>query len=176
MKKIVLTSINPVKISAVEKVTKSLYGNQEFEYIPLPLEKDGPEPIGREYILKQIQEALDSAKVQVPDAEYYACMEGGMELFDEEMHETAYAVVMNRNGQKGISGCATFRVPTWVAGEVKKGRGFADAVDEFYKTQGTKLGGGFVKILTDGSLNKEDHYMQALTIAFASVDKGEWYV
>lgn len=175
MKKIVLTSINPVKLSAVQKVTSMLYADQHFEYITLSLEKDGPEPIGRANILKQIQEALDSAKKEIVDAEYYVCVEGGMEEFDTQMHETAYVVVENKNAGKGVSSCASFRVPTWIAEEVKKGRGFADAVDVFFKTQGTKQGGGFVKILTDGVINKEEHCMQALTIAFASADKSEWY-
>lgn len=175
MKKTVLTSINPVKLSALRKVVSDLYPNEAFEFVSLSLEKDGSEPIGRIKILEQIQEALDGARGQVKDADYYVCIEGGMELYGDEMHETAYAVVETSTGGKGVSSCASFRVPTWIAVEVKNGRGFADAVDEFYKTQGTKQGGGFVKILTNGIINKEDHCIQALTIAFASADKGDWY-
>lgn len=175
MKKIVITSVNPVKLSALKKVASSLYPNETFEFVSLSLEKDGPEPIGRTNILKQIQDALDAGKTEIQNADYYVCIEGGMEIFDGEMHETAYAVVESTTGGKGVSSCASFRVPTWIANEVKNGKGFADAVDEFYKTQGTKQGGGFVNILTGGVINKEEHCIQALAIAFASADKKDWY-
>lgn len=176
MKKIVLASVSPVKISAVKKVADVLHPGVEFEYVSLSFEKDGPEPIGRAQILLQIQEAIDACKKEVPDADYYVSMEGGMEIYGTEMHENAYVVVESSAGGKGVSACASFRVPTWVAEQVQKGVGFADAVDEFYTTQGTKLGGGFVKILTGGAINKKDHYTQSLTIAFASADKKEWYL
>lgn len=175
MKKIVLTSINPVKLSALKKVVASLYQHDLFDFITLSLEKDGPEPIGRIKLLEQIQESLLSARAQISDADYYVCIEGGMEIYNEEMHETAHVVVESISGGRGVSSCPSFQVPTWIAEEVKKGRDFANTVDEFYKTEGTKLGGGFVKILTNGLINKEEHCMQALTIAFATVDKDQWY-
>jgi non-canonical (house-cleaning) NTP pyrophosphatase len=157
-------------------VVSSFFPNEEFEYISFPLEKDGPEPVGKSKILEQIQEAIQEAQKNVVDAHYYISIEGGMEDDGLEMNETAYAVVVNHKGGKGVSSCASFRVPTWVAREVRKGRGFADAVDEFYKTTGTKQGGGFVKILTNGMLEKEEHCMQALMIALASADRSEWYM
>ena len=152
-----------------------LYPNQEFAFILLSLEKDGPEPIGRSNILKQIQDALDQSKIEIPYASYYVCAEGGMEIFDDEMHETAYAVVNTSSGGKGVSSFASFRVPTWIANEIKHGKGFGEAVDELYKTQGTKQGGGFAGILTGGVVSKEEHCMQALAFALASADKSEWY-
>lgn len=176
MKKIVLTSINPVKLNVIQKVTSALFPHETFEYITLPLEKDGPEPIGREAATLQMQKAIDAAKIEISDAEYYVCMEGSMVDDGVLMNEVAYVTVENGKGVTASSSCSSFPVPHAVAAEVRKGKGFAEAVDDFFKTTGTKQGGGFVKILTGGILNKEDHYFQPTVIAFSAVEKSEWYV
>lgn len=175
MKKIVITSTNPVKLNVVKRVAAALFPAETFEYMPLPLETSGQEPIGKQMVMKQISIALDSAVSQVSDAEYYVCMEGGMVDDGENMDEVAYVTVRNNRGASATSNCASFPVPKTIADEVRKGKGFAEAVDEFFKTNGTKQGGGFVSILTDGRINKEDHYFQPTMIAFSSLNRVDWY-
>lgn len=175
MKKIVITSTNPVKLNVVKRVTASLFPSEVFEYIPLALELSGQEPIGKEMVKRQIQTALDGAVSQVPDAEYYICMEGSMVDDGENMDEVAYVTVRNNKGASVTSNCASSPVPKVIADEVRKGKGFAEAVDEFFKVDGTKQGGGFVSILTDGQINKEDHYFQPTMIAFSGLGKIDWY-
>lgn len=176
MKKIVVTSINPVKKDVTEKVVAALLPNDTFECICLPLEKDGPEPIGKEAITAQMKDALSAARKEVADAEYYVCMEGSMLDDGVAMNEVAYVTVEDSHGTSMTSSCSSFPVPTAVAAQVREGKGFAEAVDEFYKTTGTKQGGGFVNILTNGVINKKDHYFQPLTIALSALIRKDWFV
>lgn len=175
MRKIVLTSTNPVKLKVIKRITASLFGEEDFDYIALALEKDGPEPIGKESVFKQISTAIESARMQVPNADYYICMEGGMMDDDQTMNEVAHVRVQPQKGQAVTSSCASFPVPKAISDDVRKGKDFAVAVDEFFKTNGTKQGGGFVNILTGGLVNKEEQYFQAAAIAFSAVVKSEWY-
>jgi non-canonical (house-cleaning) NTP pyrophosphatase len=175
MRKIVLTSTNPVKLNVVKKVASNLFPDEDFDYVTLALEKDGPEPIGKNSILNQINSAIDSAKAQIPDADYYICMEGGMIDDGIKMNEVAHVSVCPAKGESVTTSCASFPVPKAISDEVRKGKDFAVAVDEFFKTNGTKQGGGFVNILTGGIINKEDHYFQATAIAFSAVVKSDWY-
>lgn len=176
MKKIVLTSNNPVKISVVKKIAEQLLPDISFEYIPLGLDAKNAELFGKQQIINHMTEILNQAHAAVSDAEYYVCMQGGMEDDGSEMHETAYVMVRDSFGKSEISGCSTFKVPNEIAGEVRKGKDFAKAVDEFFDVKDTKTTGGFVSILTGGIVNKENHYAQPLAIAFSTLIRKEWFV
>jgi non-canonical (house-cleaning) NTP pyrophosphatase len=176
MKKIVLTSKNPVKISAVKNIVEQLFLDTYFEYIPLDLDAKNAELFGKQQILAFMKNSLSSAREAISDAEYYVCMQGGMEDSGDEMHETAYVMVSDSSGRSEVSGCSTFRVPTQVANEVRNGKDFAKSVDEFFKVQNTKTTGGFVSILTNGIVNKESHYSQPFAIAISTLIQKSWFM
>ncbi len=123
-----------------------------------------------------MKNSLSNAREAISDAEYYICMQGGMEDSSDEMHETAYVMVLDSSGRSEVSGCSTFRVPTQVASEVRNGKDFAKAVDEFFKVQDTKTTGGFVSILTKEIVNKSSHYEQPLVIALSALIQKEWFL
>lgn len=175
MKKIVLTSKNPVKVSLVQKMTEQLFPDTSFEYIPLDLDAKSAELFGKQQIMTFMTDSLSRARESVSDAEYYVCLQGGMEDSGDEMHETAYVMVSDSTGRSEVSGCSTFRVPTQIASEVRNGKDFAKAVDEFFKVQDTKTTGGFVSILTKGIVNKSSHYEQSFAIALSTLIQKGWF-
>jgi inosine/xanthosine triphosphatase len=176
MKKIVLTSKNPVKLSVVKNIVEQLLPDISFEYISLDLDTKKAELFGKEHIVGYMTDILSKARESVSDAEYYVCMQGGMEDNEGEMHETAYVIVSDSTGRNEVSRCSTFRVPTQVANEVRNGKDFAKSVDEFFKVQDTKTTGGFVSILTKGIVNKESHYSQPFAIALSTLIQKSWFL
>lgn len=176
MKKIVLTSMNPVKLSVVKNIVEKLLQDTSFEYIQLDLDIKNAELFGREQILTYMTDILSKARKAVSGAEYYVCMQGGMEDGEGEMHETAYVIVSDSTGRSELSRCSTFKVPTHVANEVRNGKDFAKSVDEFFKVQDTKTTGGFVSILTKGVVNKESHYSQPFAIALSTLVQKSWFL
>lgn len=176
MKKIVLTSKNPVKLSVVKNIVKQLFPDMSFEYVPLDLDTKSSELFGKERIVAYMTDILSEAREVAPDAEYYVCMQGGMEDSGDEMHETAYVMVSDSSGRSEVSRCSTFKVPTQVANEVRNGKDFAKSVDEFFKVQNTKTTGGFVSILTNGIVNKESHYSQPFAIAISTLIQKSWFM
>lgn len=176
MKKIVLTSKNPVKLSVVKNTVEQILPDISFEYVPLDLDAKNAELFGKELIVNYMIDILAKAREFVSGAEYYVCMQGGMEDTGSEMHETAYVMVSDSTGRSEISRCSTFRVPTQVANEVRNGKDFAKSVDEFFKVQDTKTAGGFVSILTKGIVNKESHYSQPFTIALSTLVQKSWFL
>lgn len=175
MKKIVLTSQNPVKVSVVRNVMEHLVPDVSFEHIALDLGAKNTELFGKQQILTHMTNMLSKAREMVPDAEYYVSMQGGMEDEESEMHETAYVMVLDSTGRSEVSRCSTFKVPTQIAHEVRNGRDFATAVDGFFKVQDTKTTGGFVSILTNGIVNKESHYSQPFAIAISTLIRKDWF-
>jgi non-canonical (house-cleaning) NTP pyrophosphatase len=175
MKKVVILSESLIKISLVKDVISHFFPNDEIEYISLALEKDGPEPFGDEEIIKQATESIAQAISQISDASFYIGMEGGMVDIDNRMVEIAKAVIQDNEGNVSISNCTTFDVPPAIAKNVRKGADFAESVDLFFKTKGTKLGGGYFSILTAGLVTKKDHYTQAVASALGKLVHKEWY-
>jgi non-canonical (house-cleaning) NTP pyrophosphatase len=173
--KIVITSKNPVKEKVLKRVTASLFSNDFIEIVSLDLEKGGPEPVSKDEVLKQMYSAISEGKVNVPNAQYYVSMEGSMLDDGTSMNEMAYVVVQDSEGRSFVSSCPSFPVPKVIAQDVRGGSGFAESVDNFFKTTGTKQGGGFVKILTNGLINKEDHYYQSLVIVFSAFINKKWF-
>jgi non-canonical (house-cleaning) NTP pyrophosphatase len=175
MKKIVILSKNPIKISLVKEVVTHFFPDEDVNYIPLPLEKDGPEPFGDKEIIKQATESISQAISQIPDASFYIAMEGGMVDVDNRMVEIAKAVIKDVAGDVSISNCTTFDVPPVIAKKVREGADFAVSVDSFFKTKGTKVGGGYFSILTGGLVTKKDHYTQAVASALGKLVHKDWY-
>lgn len=174
MKKIVITSKNTTKLNVAKKALAAVLPNEQFDFVVLGLEKEGGEPIGKSQIIGQIHDALTNARKDVPDAHFYICMEGGMEDDGNEMNETAYAVAESSTDRRATSSCSSFLVPNEVAKSVRSGKGFAESVNDFFKTNDTKAK-GFMNILTGGVLNKEDHYLQPVIIALSTLLHEDWY-
>ncbi|MES2471137.1 MAG: inosine/xanthosine triphosphatase [Patescibacteria group bacterium] len=175
MKTIVVASTNPVKISVVSKAIAAVLPNETFDVVSSDLEKSGAEPFGRGESLEQVRTAIREAKKLHPGADYYIAMEGGVEINGTEIDEVAYVIAEDSSKNESISHAASFSVPHDIALEVRKGVPFSEAVEQFFKVKDVKQGGGFVKILTGGLIDKEALYMQPTIIALSKLQHKDWY-
>ncbi len=174
--KIVLTTENKAKISAVKDVIDYLFKSHEYELMAIELESDGPEPMGEESLIKAIKANIRRAQEIVVDGDYYIGMEGGIVDRIEYLEEVACVIVEDlKNNQIGISKAASFQIPPVISKDVREGSPFAEAVEKYFKVKNIKQEGGFVSILTKGLVSKKELYSQPLAIAFSKVLNKEWY-
>lgn len=174
MKKIVIASVNETKVNVVKKVISSLLPKEIFYFISIDLERGGCEPVGKNACVEQIQEAIKHAKKLEPDGTYYVAMEGGIEDLGIMMDEISYVIVENAKGMQGISHAVSFPIPKQLISKIKEGQPFADAVDCLFKTSDTRQE-GFIKIITNGLVNKEDLYFQPTAVAFSKLLHSDWF-
>lgn len=174
--KIILTSANPVKIQVVQKAIDNLFFNQAINLLSLDLEEKGAEPFGEDAIISQITSSIQQARQLHPNALYYIGMEGGIVEKDYGTYEAAFAVVENNTGEiQGISQSVSFPIPNQVAELVKSGVPFGKAVDQIFNTTDIKTTKGFIGLLTNDLVDKQDLYYQPTIVAFSKLTKDKWY-
>lgn len=174
--KIILTSANPVKIQVVQKAIDNLFFNQAINLLSLDLEEKGAEPFGEDAIISQITSSIQQARQLHPNALYYIGMEGGIIEKDYGTYEAAYAIVEDNTGElKGISQSVSFPVPNQVTELVRTGIPFGKAVDQIFHTQNIKTTKGFIGLLTNNLVDKQDLYYQPTIVAFSKLINQSWY-
>ena len=174
--KIVLATENKTKISTTIEVLDLAFGKASCELKTLELESIGPEPFGETELIDRIKVSLESARMAMPDADFYIAMEGGIVENEEYMEEVACVIVQEaKNNQFGISKAVSFQIPPVIAANVKKGMGFAEAVESYFSVKDVKQGGGFINILTNGIVTKKDLYFQPTAVALSKVLHNDWY-
>ncbi len=173
--KIVLTSNNNVKLKVTEKAFSQIFTDAKLEIIQLDFEKDGPEPYGMKGVLNQINESITEAKKRITDADYYIGMEGGVEG-EESLDEVAVVLVHTAKGVEGYSRSVSFQIPRKVSSDIKNGLQLSDSVQDFLNTNNVKKGNGFVGILTNNLVTKEDLYFQPAVVAICKTINNSWYI
>ena len=168
MNKIILASASRVKLNVVQNVMGALGKSGEFEIIPIALEKEGREPNGEKELEEQLSAALSECRKQYPDAAYYIAMEGGVVERKDGMHELA--MVLASEGKSldiARSDAVSFPIPEKIAQKVREGMPFAQAVESITNVFGIKEGGGFIGMLTNNIVTKEDLYFQPASVALS---------
>ena len=168
MNKIVLASASRIKLNVVQGVVGALGKVGEFEIIPIALEKDGREPNGEEELYAQLEEALIECRKQEPGAAYYIAMEGGVVERKDGLHELAMVLASEGTRLDLVrSDAVSFPIPEKIAVKVRAGMPFAQAVESITNIFGIKEGGGFIGMLTNNIVTKEDLYFQPTSVVLS---------
>ena len=168
MNTIILASASRIKLNVVQNVISTLGSAGEFEIIPVALEKEGREPNGEVELENQLSSALSECRKQYPDASYYIAMEGGVLERKDGLHELA--MVLGSKGKDANtvrSDAVSFPIPEKIAVKVRAGMPFAQAVEAVTRVFGIKEGGGFIGMLTNNIVTKEDLYFQPASVVLS---------
>jgi len=164
--KIVVTSHNPVKISAVREAFLSQLPGNEFQLIPLGVKSGVPDqPVTDDETLEGARNRVSNAKLEIPDADYWVGLEGGLDLFDGHLMAFAWMVIAGKGGRTSEARSATLPLPPEVQQLVSQGLELGEANDQVFSTLNSKQGGGAYGLLTDGLMTRESIYTQTLILA-----------
>lgn len=134
MKKVIVGSTNPVKINAAIQGFYRMFPNEEFKFEGIKAQSGvSDQPIGNGETLKG---ALNRAKFckKEMEGDFFVGMEGGVQRDHDNLFNSAWIVVMDKDGKIGKSRTADFQLPSKVADLIiKEGLELGDADDVVFK-------------------------------------------
>ncbi len=177
MQKVIIASKNPVKIEAVCRSFKKMLPDKEFEFIGISVSSDIPQqPFSNQETFAGAHNRVMNASRQIPSADFYVGIEGGIEIINregkEEMENFAWVIIKSGN-QIGKSRTGTFFLPPKIIELIKAGKELGDADDIVFNRHNSKQQNGASGILTGNAIDRTTYYTEALILAlipFRNVD------
>ncbi|MCE0493216.1 inosine/xanthosine triphosphatase [Vibrio salinus] len=161
MKTVIVASLNPAKIRAVESAFTTVFHDDEFDFIGVSVPSNVSEqPMTDHETHQGALNRVKNAKLKEPDCDFYVGLEAGY-----ENGSTFAWMVIESEIQKGESRSASLPLPKTIQKELLKGEELGNVMDEFFNTSNIKQKGGAISIFTDGILTRSSVYHQALVLA-----------
>ncbi len=175
MKKIVVSSQNPVKLEAVRNGFKRLFLDTPFEMINVSVESGvSDQPMNDEETRAGATNRAIEAREAVPGGDYWVGVEGGCDFLGEDMVAFAWIVVLGENNH-GSARTALFRLPKKVQDLVASGMELGLADDQVFGEENSKQNSGAVGLLTGDVVTRTTLYEQAVILAFIPFKNPELY-
>lgn len=174
MQHIVVGSMNPVKIGAVQQVLASVAPLARIEGVAVS-STVADQPFGDD---ETIRGALARARAarDAFDADLGIGIEGGVvDEQDGTMRTCAWAAIVDRAGRSGIGGSLALTLPPRVAALVRDGLELGHAMDRIVGEHDTKRGKGAVGILTAGIVDRQRAYEVLVSYALARFLSADLY-
>lgn len=170
--KVMVGSINPVKVAAAQAVfgpfapDLSVVGKAAPSGVP-------EQPWGD---AQTRQGALNRARAVLTDeAAYGVGFEGGLIETEFGVMTCAWCAVVGHSGQVGMGGGVNILLPPEVTKAVKGGQELGPAMDALVGQHDTKQGPGAVGILTDGLIDRQQAYEHILIMALGPFRRRDLY-
>ncbi|MFD2179827.1 inosine/xanthosine triphosphatase [Veronia pacifica] len=158
--RVIVASLNPAKISAVETAFKEVFPDKEmmFEGISVPSEV-ADQPMTNEETKLGAENRVKNARSQC-EGDYFVGLEAGI-----DGHFTFAWMVIESGSQRGESRSASLPLPEQAMTGIHQGKELGDVMDEMFSQTNVKQKGGAIAMLTDGKLTRSSVYHQALILA-----------
>jgi len=164
--KIVVASRNPVKINAAREAFAAVYPGCMLEVTGVDVDSGvGAQPDSDAKTRTGARARAVQAHTVEPGADFWVGLEGGVDVFDDQLMAFAWMAVKGRKGDISEARSATLPLPPAVKELVDSGMELGEANDRVFATVNSKQGGGAYGLLTDGRYTRESIYAQTLIIA-----------
>lgn len=166
MNKIVVASNNPIKQRAIEGAFARLFPGAPYAVQAVSVPSGvAVQPLTDAETLAGARNRARGARELVPDADYWAGVEGGVEDTADGLLALAWIVVEGRDGE-GIGRSGSFLLPPAVAELVRGGMELGHADDIVFGRSNSKQAEGAVGLLTGGVIDRAGLYEHAAVLAF----------
>jgi inosine/xanthosine triphosphatase len=185
MKTIIVASKNPVKIQAAQDGFARMFPNEDFAFgaVETPSGVSDQPLSSKETLQGALNRAL-SARLLMPQADYWIGIEGGVEeqtgsvlpegLRGANLAAFAWVVVLDRR-QVGKGSTGMFFLPPRVAELVRSGKELGEADDIVFGQVNSKQENGAVGLLTGDVLDRAGFYAHAVLLALIPFRSAELY-
>jgi inosine/xanthosine triphosphatase len=165
MKTIVIASHNPVKIQAIENGFKRMFPEEIFKIVPVEVASGvSRQPMSDAEMHQGALNRVENARRAIPNADYWAGIEGGTEPLDGQLAAFAWIVVHSPT-LSGESRSGLFFLPPSVADLVQQGKELGEADDIIFERSNSKQQNGAIGILTGDVLDRTSLYEHAVILA-----------
>lgn len=174
MKKVLIASLNPVKIKAVKIGFEKMFPTERFEFQGLSVPSGvSDQPQSNAETLQGAQNRAGNA-LSAQAADYWVGIEGGIEAVKEEMEAFAWVVVKSPD-KTGKARTASFFLPAKVVKLIREGKELGDADDEVFGHRNSKQKNGAVGILTNNVIDRTNYYSEAVILALIVFKNPNFY-
>ena len=165
MKKIIITSKNPVKIDAVKIAFRKVFPEETFKFKGVSVSSDvSNQPIGNEEILAGASNRVNNAISSFPNADYWVGIEGGVEKTINGVGSFSWVVIKSKDKEGKAKGNVFF-LPQKVVDLIDQGKELGEADDIVFGDSNSKQKNGSVGILTKDIIDRTDYYYVTLILA-----------
>lgn len=164
--KLAVASKNPVKLAAAQNGFAKMFPLETFDVVGLSvpsLVRD--QPLSDEETYIGARNRAEAASRELPDADYWVGIEGGVELTHSEMEAFAWVVIKSRDGRYGKGRTGTFFLPKQVSDLIQQGKELGEADDIVFGRSNSKQQNGAVGILTGDVVDRTRYYIEAVIFA-----------
>ena len=163
---VVVASLNPAKISAVEDAFRTRFADADLELLPLAVESGvSDQPRSDRETLQGACRRMQHSRRERPEADFWVGLEGGVEVIGGQLMAFAWIAVQGRTGRISQARSVTLPLPPAIKELVDAGLELGVANDRVFSTCNSKQKGGAYGLLTEGLHTRESVYSQAVTIA-----------
>ena len=175
MTTIVVASKNPVKVQAALGGFQKMFPDQEFTAITVNVPSGvSDQPFSSQETLQGAQNRAANAARQIPTADYWVGIEGGVEEEPEGLAAFAWIVIQSA-GITGKGRTATFYLPPAVTHWVRQGKELGEADDIVFNRSNSKQENGAIGILTGDVIDRARLYEVAVILALVPFKNPELY-
>ncbi|MCB0291907.1 MAG: inosine/xanthosine triphosphatase [Calditrichaeota bacterium] len=165
MQQIILASHNPVKVQAVLNGFRKMFPGQLFTLTSANVPSGvADQPTSEGETLQGAHNRAEGAFRQMPQADYWVGIEGGVSYMEDEMIAFAWIVIKSRDGL-GKSRTGTFFLPPQIADLVGQGLELGDADDQVFQQKQSKQKQGAIGLLTGNVIDRARLYEHAIVLA-----------
>lgn len=175
MERVIIASLNPIKIQAVKFGFGQMFPNREFDFQGTGFDSPvSAQPIGDEETLRGAAERAQLAQNLHPEADFWVGVEGGVAGNAQAMEAFAWVVVISKQ-RSGSARSAAFYLPPEIARLVANGMELGHADDLVFGRNNSKQANGAVGILTNDVIDRKALYAPAVILALIPFIHPELY-
>ena len=174
-KTIIIASKNPVKIQAALAGFQRMFPEDTFSISPASVSSLVSDQPGTDS--ETLAGATNRAKLaqqQLPAADFWVGIEGGVQAAGSEISAFAWVVVLSKD-QLGKGRTGAFLLPDAVANLVRQGKELGEADDIVFKRLNSKQDNGAVGLLTGNVIDRADLYEHAVILALVPFKNPDLY-
>eukprot|EP01134_Creolimax_fragrantissima_P003405 CFRG3405T1 len=183
IKTVVVSSKNPVKLTATKRGFKSMFPDCNFEFQTVSVPSGvSDQPMGDDETRTGARNRMYNAQVVHPNADFWVGIEGGCGIVDDHMTVFAWVTITVRNREVvvsegedksdeqrvhmyGESRTACFTLPNELNLLVKGGMELGHADDKLFERKNSKQEDGAIGLLTRSVIDRASYYEQSVILA-----------
>jgi inosine/xanthosine triphosphatase len=165
--KVLIGSKNKVKVLAVHKAFQGVFPDESWEVEGQEVDSGVSEqPMDEEETIRGARNRAH-ALVKEGGADYYVGLEGGLIHSAGQWMECGWIVVLDSEGNEGISTSPKMMISDAAYEFMKAGNNLTDFCEKHFsiKDAGAKM--GYFGLMTNGMVDREHAYMVAVAFALA---------
>lgn len=168
--RIAVGSTNAAKLRAADSAARLLFPENSVEILSVAADSGvRAQPLSAsETISGAVRRASTSLSLSDGHADFGVGMEGGLELVDGRWFECGWMAVVDVTGKVGLGSTARAPVgPEILRRLLEKGEELGDVVDDMAGRKDVRTAEGYMGLITNGNLPRDQCYLHGLLFAFA---------